>query len=156
MGATLRASSSRGAAVYAVDLPPEPPDRAVVLDREAVAWQRRDDLALGERAEWRWFRVGVVGTLFNRTSGQAWRHFVVDRGPLAPMIAESALEDAGWRRAGYDGPGCEVLDSDPGPHGSTGSVRFGPSDGWWRAGFDAPDCELFAPEQHEPCAMTAP
>lgn len=124
-----------------VELPPEPPDRAVVLDRDAQAWQRHDSS---------WQRVGAVVKLFGAEGVRSWSHLVVDRGPLTRLVTEDEATEGvevyvepGWRRAGYDGRGCEVFDPDPGPHGSTGSERFGPTDGWFDAGFDAPDCGLF-------------
>lgn len=72
-----------------VDIPAEPDDRAVVLDRDTDAWQRRGGA---------WHRVGVVqvplrGEMPTGLDAhvKTWPHLLVDRGPLAPMIAESAV-----------------------------------------------------------------
>lgn len=93
--------------MYDLPIPEEPDDRSVVLDRESIAWQRRDDLAPSRRPELRWMRVG------GSVTPKAWRHLLVDRGALAPMLAESSLEAEGWYRAGYLEPGCEAFRQTP-------------------------------------------
>jgi hypothetical protein len=55
------------------EVPVEPADRAVVLDKDGLAWQR-----IGET----WAATG--GHLFG---GKHWRHLVVDRGPLTLLAA---------------------------------------------------------------------
>lgn len=68
-----------------VDIPDEPDDRAVVLDRDANAWQRRGDV---------WVRVDGPVVLFGESAWrEVWRHLVVDRQPLTRLITE-AEEDA--------------------------------------------------------------
>lgn len=59
---------------YAVELPEEPPDRAVVLDRCAYAWQRH--------GVW-WWPIGE-GSAGNMAV--SWAHLLVDGGPLTPLI----------------------------------------------------------------------
>ncbi|AEA27885.1 hypothetical protein Psed_5758 [Pseudonocardia dioxanivorans CB1190] len=83
------------------EVPVEPADRAVVLDKDGHAWQR-----VG--ATW----AGVGGNLFG---GKHWRHLVVDRGPLT-LLARTDLDDVarriqdsterltlGWVTSGPDG-----------------------------------------------------
>lgn len=64
-----------------VDIPDEPDDRAVVLDRDANAWQRWGN---------EWVRVRGVVPLWGPSSAvKPWEYLLVDRGPLTPLITEA-------------------------------------------------------------------
>lgn len=73
---------------YDLQVPEEPADRSVVLDGEATAWQRQGN---------RWVQAGGSPVLtFGRGIGVpslTWTELLVQRKPLAPMIAESAIDD---------------------------------------------------------------
>lgn len=86
--------------MLSVDIPQEPPDRSVVLDRHALAWQRR------------------AGSWFSTAAGYGettWPHLLVDRGPLTPLITEAEEQGDGWQRAGFTDASCErfVQAADP-------------------------------------------
>lgn len=73
--------------MFSLPVPEEPVERSVVLDREAVAWQRYGT---------RWFRTAQLVPVFGGIgdgNGLAWAELLVRNGPLAPMVAESSLED---------------------------------------------------------------
>lgn len=75
--------------MYVLPIPEEPKDRSVVLDCETKAWQRQ-----GER----WYQAGgAAGATRERGIGgsgsRTWTELLISKGPLAPMIAESAIGD---------------------------------------------------------------
>lgn len=75
-----------------VDVPDEPADRAVVLDRDAFAWQRHGDY---------WVRCGGPVPLWGQASGRKpWHYLVVDRQPLTPLITEGDCPGADTPPAG--------------------------------------------------------
>jgi hypothetical protein len=64
----------------AEDVPPEPDDRSVVLDRDANAWQRVQETADDDGAPPWWCTTPAPAL--------SWPDLVRDRGPLAPLHAE--------------------------------------------------------------------
>ena len=130
-----------------VEVPPEPDDRAVVLDRLARAWQR-------DEVVWRRVCAGSVVYL-DETDAEAvadmvktWPHLIVDLHPLTRLVPEAEQVD-GWRNAGYADATCEHFvqppsvspedaslprhwtEGDPEPDDVT-TVRDGSSETWER------------------------
>lgn len=69
-----------------VTIPPEPPDRAVVLDRDADAWQRRGEV---------WVRAGVTLTIGPSRDVRPWPRLITEHGPLASLVTEAEEPEPG-------------------------------------------------------------